>query len=270
MLFDSNCILSGGLRNKGFKRHSIQTKPLISVITTVFNAASSLEATINSVLNQKYDNIEYIIIDGHSNDGSVDIIKKYQNSIDYWISEKDGGIYEAMNKGVHLATGDWIYFLGADDIFLNVAHKLPRFFTNKNTIYYGDVYMPGRHILHAGYFSVNKLLFKNICHQAIFYPRSVFGKYKYETKYKILADHALNLVCRGRYGFNFEYMKMAICIYNDETGTSANAEDATFDTEIKYIVKENFALHYYIWFRLRIGLYNAKIKTINLIKKIIF
>jgi hypothetical protein len=65
-------------------------------------------------------------------------------------------------------------------------------------------------------------------------------------------------------------MKIAICIYNDETGTSANAEDTTFDTEIKYIVKENFALHYYIWFRLRIGLYNAKMKTVNLVKKIIF
>ena len=92
----------------------------ISIVTVSYNAAETIEQTISSVVNQTYENIEYIIIDGGSTDGTVDIIRKYEDRIAYWVSEPDKGIYDAKNKGIDAATGDYIYFLGADDILLNL------------------------------------------------------------------------------------------------------------------------------------------------------
>jgi len=109
----------GGLRTKGYFKKSFEDKPLISIITVVFNGEKYLEETIQSVINQTYDNVEYIIIDGGSTDGTLDIIKKYEDQIDYWVSEKDNGIYDAMNKGIDLAAGKWINFMNAGDRFYN-------------------------------------------------------------------------------------------------------------------------------------------------------
>ena len=89
--------------------------PLVSIITVVLNGESHLEHTINSVLCQTYENLEYIIIDGGSSDGTQDIIRKYQDKIDYWISESDDGIYDAMNKGILQAKGELIGILNSDD-----------------------------------------------------------------------------------------------------------------------------------------------------------
>lgn len=87
----------------------------ISIITVSYNAAATIEQTILSVVGQMYPHIEYIVMDGGSTDGTVDIIRKYEDQIAYWVSEPDQGIYDAMNKGIRRATGDYIYFLGADD-----------------------------------------------------------------------------------------------------------------------------------------------------------
>jgi len=90
-------------------------QPLISIITVVYNGVDFLEETIQSVLNQEYENIEYIIIDGGSTDGTVDIIKNYEEHIDYWVSEADGGIYDAMNKGITVSNGEIVGIVNADD-----------------------------------------------------------------------------------------------------------------------------------------------------------
>ncbi len=105
----------GGLRTKGYYKKSEDNKPLISVVTVVYNGKENLEQTIKSVLNQTYRNVEFIVIDGGSTDGTLDIIKKYTDQIDYWVSEPDSGIYDAMNKGASLCTGDYVAFLNADD-----------------------------------------------------------------------------------------------------------------------------------------------------------
>src|SRR2546426_834552 len=91
-------------------------QPLLSIVIVVYNAGSTLKHAIESVLNQTYKNIELIIIDGGSNDNTLQIINNYSSQIGYFISEKDNGIYDAMNKGILAAKGDWILFLGADDI----------------------------------------------------------------------------------------------------------------------------------------------------------
>lgn len=109
----------GGLRTKGYFKQSLPDKPLITVITVVFNGATYLEDTIKSVINQTYDNVEYIIIDGGSTDGTVDIIKRYTDRIDYWVSEKDGGIYDALNKGISLSQGVVLGHVHSDDVYFS-------------------------------------------------------------------------------------------------------------------------------------------------------
>lgn len=109
--------IEGGGRVHSGPKCALPNKPLLTVITVVFNGAATLEHTICSVIEQTYGNVEHIIIDGGSTDGTLDILRKYSDSIDYWVSEKDAGIYDAMNKGIELAKGDYIGMLNADDFF---------------------------------------------------------------------------------------------------------------------------------------------------------
>lgn len=109
--------IEGGLRIHGKQNRHQSSAPRVTVVTVVFNGEKTLEHTIRSVVTQSYANIEYIIIDGGSTDGTLDILKKYDGAIDYWLSEKDNGIYDAMNKGIALASGDYIGMLNSDDYF---------------------------------------------------------------------------------------------------------------------------------------------------------
>lgn len=96
-------------------------RPIISVVTVVYNGVKNIEKTIHSVINQIYKEIDYIIIDGGSKDGTVEIIKRFDNHLSYWISEKDNGIYDAMNKGIMAAKGEWIIFINCGDFFYSHA-----------------------------------------------------------------------------------------------------------------------------------------------------
>jgi glycosyltransferase involved in cell wall biosynthesis len=127
----------GGLRLRSVEKESAPGKPLITVITVVFNGAKTLERTIQSVINQSYDNIEYIIVDGASTDGTLDIIRSYEHAIDYWVSEPDAGIYDAMNKGIALASGDIIGIINSDDRYLpDAVATVAATFVNQPSIGY--------------------------------------------------------------------------------------------------------------------------------------
>lgn len=112
---ESKMSKTGGLRTKGVVNSSKDHTPLISIVTAVYNGERHIEQTINSVLNQTYNNIEYIIVDGGSNDKTLDIIRQYEDQIDYYTSEPDEGISDAFNKGITLARGEWIGLINADD-----------------------------------------------------------------------------------------------------------------------------------------------------------
>ena len=105
-------------------KNKLKKDPLISIITVVKNGEKHLEETIQSVINQNYKNIEYIIIDGDSKDKTISIIKKYEKYISYWKSEKDNGIYEAFNKGMKIANGDLLGFINSDDVYTKNAIEL--------------------------------------------------------------------------------------------------------------------------------------------------
>jgi glycosyltransferase involved in cell wall biosynthesis len=116
--------------------------PKVSIITPSFNQALYLEETILSVINQDYKNIEYIVIDGSSNDGSVEILKKYEKYISYWVSEKDNGQADAINKGFAKATGDYICWVNSDDVLYPrfVSTRVDQFVKNNHiSMIYGDV-----------------------------------------------------------------------------------------------------------------------------------
>lgn len=109
----------GGRRFRGALQGSHPNVPIVTVITVVFNGSETIEHTIRSVREQNCEAVEYIVVDGGSTDGTLDILRKYEGEIDYWLSEKDAGIYDAMNKGIALARGEYIGMLNADDYFDN-------------------------------------------------------------------------------------------------------------------------------------------------------
>jgi glycosyltransferase involved in cell wall biosynthesis len=149
---DGNPVISApeDLQNKirlyvSDQNNQITYLPLITVITVVLNGEKTLEGTIKSVISQTYPNVEYIIIDGGSNDGTLDIIKKYEDYIDYWVSEPDEGIYDAMNKGIKVALGSYYVFLGSDDKIIKDwlekgIHYINTLLKFEDTIYlYGNI-----------------------------------------------------------------------------------------------------------------------------------
>lgn len=165
----------------------------ISIITVVFNGEKYLEETIQSVISQTYDNIEYIIIDGGSTDGTVGIIKKYEDKIDYWISEEDAGIYDAMNKGIKVFTGDYINFLNAGDSFVN-HNVLTNIFIDHehHDLIYGAIALKdaSNNFLTNVYpkkFTKFNLMFwgtSTLCHQAMFVHKDVVINYVLNYRFK--------------------------------------------------------------------------------------
>lgn len=204
--------------------------PKISIVTVCFNAVKSIEETMLSVLNQTYPNIEYIIIDGGSTDGTVDLIKKYSNRLAYWVSEPDKGIYDAMNKGIDIATGDYINFLNAGDEFYSpltigsVCHKI-----NMPAVYYGDVLMTDNLYecyFYGGRFNCYRLAVSNICHQAIFYPVECLKGCRYEIRYPLLADWDVNQKLWKQ--LPFHYLKLIVARYKIGGASSGNVRDVLF------------------------------------------
>jgi len=176
---------------------------LITVITVVFNGDAYLEKTILSVINQTYDNVEYIIIDGGSTDGTLDIIRKYEEKIDYWVSEKDKGIYDAMNKGLKLPAGSYTVFMNAGDIFPSekTLYKVANQITQNNYpgFVYGDVIeitMNGKAYLRKSRSLDAVKIGMFTCHQSMYYKNQILKENNilYNLDYKIFADY--NFTCR--------------------------------------------------------------------------
>ncbi len=206
--------------------------PKITVVTVCFNAAKTLEKTIQSVINQTYNNIEYIIIDGASTDGTLDIIKKYEDRISYWKSEPDKGIYDAMNKGIKLATGDYIAFMNAGDKYYDnnvVADIFYNCSFGNNCVVYGKWYNKRKKTVrlkqprpfweHTGFRNMG------FSHQATFVSTSYAKKRMFDLNYKLVADYNMIWCLYYSDKLNFINSNSSICIMDEEGFTEKHFKE---------------------------------------------
>ena len=177
--------------------------PLFSIITVCYNAVTTIEQTILSVRSQTFRNYEHIIIDGGSIDGTLEIIEKYRDGFSVLVSEPDKGIYDAMNKGLSDARGQFIYFLGADDNLYghDVLYKLSNVVKDDRILgVYGSIqYLSG--VVVKSYFSVKIFLHNTVHHQGCLYNKELFSDFRYDDNLNIAADYELNFLLYYQKGY---------------------------------------------------------------------
>lgn len=246
---------------------------LFSIITITYNAEINLEATIQSVLSQTYANIEYIIIDGNSSDGTTAIIKKYEDKIAYWISEPDNGLYHAMNKGLQAATGDYIWFLNAGDVLKNknIVSELANIPNENNMpdILYGETdlidskgnLMGGRRLR-----APENLTWKSfrmgmlVSHQAFIAKRNIASTYDLHYHFSADFDWCIRCMQKAKTIVN-SHLCLVNYLYEGLT-TSNRKESLKERYEIMCKYYGTFATTmYHIWFAIRF--YWAKYFTRN-------
>jgi len=221
-----------------------QNQNKVSIIIVTFNAAKTLQACLDSIYQQRYLHIEIVIIDGKSTDDTVKILEANTDKISFWKSEPDDGIYDAINKGLNHITGEWVYFLGADDVLLDEFSDLCYELKVPGALYYGSVLSKGekRSGLVSPYYQAKLGMY----HQAIIYSSSIFKRYKYNTKYKVSADHALNMQFHKDPAITFIFKDYIIANFND-TGVSSGGADKVFEKDKSRLIRENFGLK--LWMR---------------------
>jgi glycosyltransferase involved in cell wall biosynthesis len=245
----------------------------ISVITINYNNLAGLQKTVASVIAQTYRNFEYIIIDGGSTDGSKSLIEKNADKISYWVSEKDKGIYNAMNKGILKAKGEYCLFLNSGDWFVN-PDVLENVFTSdpQESIVYGNilkVYSP--HKIETdkepqrSTLTLADMFFSTLNHPASFIKRSLFDKFGlYNEEYKIVSDWAFFLNVIGIHNVPVKYVDIDITCYDMSGISSSDSELAAKEreTELKKTLPERVYVDYQ-----QMAEYRWKVRTYDRIVK---
>lgn len=271
------------------EKHVVSYKNMkISVITIAFNAYKEIEKTIQSVVTQQYDNYEYIIVDGASTDGTVDIIKKYYKSISKWISEPDSGIYNAMNKAINMASGEYCIFMNAGDMFANqlVLKQASLFLDDDFDVLTGceistkdgkviDYVQPIEKVTKEHFFVTS------ISHQASFIKRSLLLRYPYDETLKLVSDWKFWLQTIVFGNCTYRPMDIDVCIFNHDGLTFSlnnigkverekvikefyNEKDINYLSQKynSYIYKLKQKIIRRIWNRQSFDLFKRKLKTI--------
>ena len=253
----------------------------ISIITVCRNAEKVIEQTIKSVIGQTYNNIEYIIVDGASQDSTLDIVRVYlsKGNIRY-ISEPDNGIYDAMNKGIRMATGDYIQFLNAGDAFFSddVVDKVVRNINScKADVVYGNIlyqYPDGSEGIRV-YGQVCSTLFyfllgDCINHQAIFAGRQCFAEGGFDTMYRICADREWMLRTKKK-KYRFKALNLLICRYSLDMASESVRNHDLYKLEAAKCIWENLRAGYFLfWMIDRIREGNVSAKMLHMIYEMVF
>jgi glycosyltransferase involved in cell wall biosynthesis len=222
--------------------------PLISIITVCFNSAKTIRQTIESVLNQTYTHIEYILVDGKSTDNTLAIIEEYapqfaaKGIVYRWISEPDNGIYDAMNKGIKLATGEWVNIQGSDDwLELDACYLISQSISNNqecNIIYGISNYFCDGKLISVGQNMHTNLLNAAMNHQSIFMKKKLIENLGYfDQSFSIAADY--DLLCNAfTSGANFHYLSNIIANYNIGGISFSSAKLGFENVKIRYKYKQ--------------------------------
>jgi glycosyltransferase involved in cell wall biosynthesis len=205
-----------------------------SIITINYNNREGLERTIESVLSQTFRDYEYIVVDGGSTDGSVEVIKQHASRIKQWVSEPDGGIYNAMNKGLRMAKGDYINFINSGDCFSDdsILRRVSKSIRRDTGFLYGDHfdYIPGSvptfHPCRPFWMFETPFMHKGFCHQSSFVKRELALQHPFDERLKIAADYKMFYELYTE-GVPYVYIPYPICIY-ENTGTSQRHHKLAF------------------------------------------
>lgn len=227
-----------------------------TIAIATYNSAKVIKELLLSIYNQTYTNFEVVIIDGVSTDETLNIVKKWLRPCDKLLSEKDKGVYDAMNKALDIASGDYLIFMGSDDHFLSyrvlydVAIAINGNDKDKEAIFYGGCYMDKYHQVMNTPHNRWSWVRGTMCHQCIFYPKSVYKKYKYDLKYKINADYAYNLSLWGI--VDFKHIDVIISYFNDGGISDSGNYDLVFRKDLPLIIRERCGFMPYIYKLLRL------------------
>lgn len=227
-----------------------------TIAVATYNSEHVIKELLDSIYNQTYQNFEFICIDGYSSDKTLSIVNKYTQKTDKVISEPDLGVYDAMNKALRIATGDYLIFMGSDDHFIsynvlhNVAIAIKESKCDNNTLFYGGCYMEKYHQV------INKeqknwsWIRGTMCHQCIFYPKSIYKKYQYDLRYKINADYAYNLNLWRI--VNFKHIDVIVSYFSDGGISGSDHYDIQFRKDLPYILKKKCGIFPYLFKKIRL------------------
>lgn len=229
-------------------RHSFKScapdSPSFSVIIPTYGSGNKLEASIQSVLSQEWTNLECLVFDGEVSAATTKQLADMaaNNRSLRWWSQPDDGVYDAMNNGIRAATGDYLYFLGAGDTLrpgvLSEVARLTAQFRFPEFVY-GDVFWKPLDRRYAGAFSTYKMLQRNICHQAIFYHRSLFARLgSFDRRFPVYADYHFNLRCFGDRAVRKRYVDLVIADYEGGGISDRPYCDPPFLDNFSEIVRE--------------------------------
>jgi glycosyltransferase involved in cell wall biosynthesis len=262
-------MIFGGLWLQDSFKQSSKDLPLVSIVTVTFNAQEFLAQALDSIINQSYPNVELIVIDGGSSDDTLSIIKAREAKIDFWISEPDKGIYDAMNKGLELARGEWIGFKNADDWYLddaiqNLIIKSKEVYAD---VFYGNSYsvIQASPLKLSPYFTnhLNLGQSPSIDHRSLFVRTEIHKKIKFDLQYKLAADFDVFMRLKSA-GAVFKHMNCFVS-YKRYGGASDGLQvlKESFEINRKY-----FGLAKALYFRYNSFLKYWKWQTGNKILKI--
>lgn len=208
------------------------TRPKITVITVTYNCAAVVEQTICSILEQTYSEVEYIIIDGGSTDGTLDIIRRYTNRIAYFVSEPDKGIYDAMNKGILVSTGEWLNFMNAGDLFVSkdILQRMVEEIIPGNYILRGNIIRiyPKFKVKSVGVTvqepSLMDMFNNTFHHQACLIHASLFKKFGlYSTDYKLCSDWKFFFDCIVLHNVKSKYIDLTVACFKMDGASTNNS-----------------------------------------------
>ena len=240
MNIDGSARAEGGRRIRGIRPTGGPDVPMVSVVLAVYNAGDALERTLVSIFRQTYPALELVIVDGGSKDGTIDRIRRYEEDVDYWVSEPDRGVYDAYNKGVRFAVGEWLYFIGAGDELAD-QDAVKRIFSPPpaGMLVYGNVGWGDTGKIYDGRFTKLKLCRRNICHQAAFYHRNLFRELGgFDLRYPVVADWVFNLRCFGSAATRPVYKDIVVANF-DLTGIASQKGDPAFDRDKERLIREH-------------------------------